>query len=95
VRGESLQPFWRPVRKPCIRHTEGMNFRGLPTTEVVIRDGQPVWRVCGQGVCVEDRSGTQALAAYNALCQAQGKPTTGCSGNAPCRGPCEVDEPGV
>ena len=72
-----------------------MDFRGLPTTEVIIRDGQPVWRVCGQGVCVEDRSGTQAMAAYRAKCRDLGMPSTVCSGNAPCRGPCEVDEPGV
>ena len=32
------------------------------TQEIVVRDGEPVWRLCLGGTCVEDRSGTAAQA---------------------------------
>jgi hypothetical protein len=70
-------------------------FRALPTQEVIIREGQPIWRVCGAGLCVEDRSGTKAMAAFQALCVSRGiePPTRG--PHVPCRGPSESTEPGV
>lgn len=67
-----------------------MNTRSLPTQEVVIRDGQPIWRVCGDGICVEDASGTKAMETYKALRQ-----PPAIAPIAPCRGPSECDEPGV
>lgn len=72
-----------------------MDTRDLPTTEVVIRDGQPVWQVCGAGMCVEERSGRRAMDAFLALCASRGivPPCTG--PELPCRGPTESDEPGV
>jgi hypothetical protein len=72
-----------------------MDVRRLPTTEVVIRNGQPIWRVCGAGMCVEDCSGTRAMVTFRALCASRGI-TPPCDGiELPCRGPSESDEPGV
>jgi hypothetical protein len=67
----------------------------LPTWEVVVRGDQLRWRVCGGGLCVEEASGSKALAEFEALCRAHGiEPPRG--GPAlPERGPSEVDEPGV
>jgi hypothetical protein len=97
----SRQPFSAPVHRWCIRQAESpatattMDTRQLPTQEVVIRNGQPVWRVCGAGMCVEDASGIRAMSAYRALCSSHGiePPCTDLS--LPCRGPSECDEPGV
>lgn len=72
-----------------------MDARNLPTREVVIRDGQPVWRICGQGICVEDRSGTRAEAEFLALCRSMGVEPPSSDQAPPRRGPSEVDEPGV
>lgn len=72
-----------------------MDFRALPTQEVVIRDGQPIWRVCGCGLCVEDASGTRAMAAFEALCISHGIEPPACGASMPCRGPSESTEPGV
>lgn len=72
-----------------------MDTRSMPTQEVVIRDGQPIWRVCGQGLCVEDRSGTRALSAFRALCASRGIELPSGGHTLPWRGPSEVDEPGV
>lgn len=66
----------------------------MPTREVVIRDGEPIWRICGMGLCVEDRSGIRAAAEFDALCLSMGiEPPDGPA--VPVRGPSEVDEPGV
>lgn len=77
-----------------------MDTRQLPTQEVIIRGGQPIWRVCGQGMCVEDSSGTRAMAAFRALCASRGLTVPRCGPPEhglclPCRGPSQVDEPGV
>lgn len=72
-----------------------MDTRHLPTREVVIRDGQPVWRICGMGLCVEDRSGTRAAAEFDALCLSMGMQPPRHGPELPTRGPSEVDEPGV
>ena len=70
-----------------------MDSRQMPTREMVIStDGQPVWRVCGLGMCIETGSGIRAQAELEALCVAMGlEPPSG----APHCGPSEVDEPGV
>lgn len=70
-----------------------MDTRRMPTREMVISpDGQPVWRVCGMGMCIETGSGIRAQAELEALCVAMGlEPPSG----TPQRGPCEADEPGV
>jgi len=76
-------------------HRLSMDVRQLPTQEMVIRGGQPIWRVCGQGYCVEDPSGIRAMATYRALCSSRGIDAP-CTGPVmPCRGPSESDEPGV
>lgn len=65
----------------------------MPTREMVINtEGQPVWRVCGGGVCIETPSGTKAGEILDTLCRPAGAEPTCCS---PERGPSEVDEPGV
>lgn len=69
--------------------------RELPTTELVIRDGQAIWRVCGQGLCVEDASGTRAAAEFEALFRSRGLEPPARGLTLPERGPSEVDEPGV
>lgn len=69
-----------------------MDSRRLPTREMVVRDGQPVWRICGQGICIETGSGVTAQAEFDALCVSMGLEP---SGEPPRRGPSEVDEPGV
>lgn len=64
--------------------------------EVVIRDGEPVWRICSGGVCVECRSGTQAAAVITAFETSHGLPPVRreCLGK-PQRGPDMVPDPGV
>lgn len=67
----------------------------LPTWEVVVRGDQLLWRVCSGGLCVEESSGSKALAEFEALCRSQGiEPPRG-GPSLPERGPSEVDEPGV
>ncbi len=71
-----------------------MDHLPLPTTELVIRDGIPVWLVQGGGVeaVAEDRR--TAAAQFARECQRRGLQLP--SGNEqPRRGPSEVDEPGV
>lgn len=71
-----------------------MDTRDLPTREVVIRDGQPIWRICTRDLCVENRSGHRADDEFRALCVSKGIEIP--AGDAPpARGPSEVDEPGV
>lgn len=72
-----------------------MDFRDMPTQELIIRNGQPIWRVCALGLCVEDASGVRAMSAFKALCQSRGitLPETGAS--MPFRAPSDVDESGV
>lgn len=72
-----------------------MDTRQLPTTEVVIRDGQPVWRVCGGGLCVENQSGIRAMTTFRAMAVSHGIELPSSSPSLPWRGPSEVDEPGV
>ena len=48
-------PVPQLARKPS-----GRDHREFPTVEVFIRDSQPIGRVCGMGLCVEDPSGTRA-----------------------------------
>ena len=67
----------------------------LPTWEVVPRDGRLVWRVCGAGLCVEEPSGSRALAEFEALCRSHGIEPPRSGPTLPVRGPSEVDEPGV
>lgn len=67
----------------------------LPTWEVVIRDGQPIWRVCGAGVCVEARSGVEAMDRLEALAMTRGVRLPRHGPTLPLRGPSEVDQPGV
>jgi hypothetical protein len=66
----------------------------LPTTELVIRDGAPVWLVQGGGVEVSSSDRHTAATLFIHECQRRGLQLPG--GNVqPRRGPSEVDEPGV
>jgi hypothetical protein len=66
----------------------------LPTTELVIRDGQPTWLVQWQGVEAVSASRRAALRSFRWKCQRRGLqlPT---GSEQPRRGPSECDEPGV
>lgn len=44
------------------------------TMTVVTVDGEPLWQVCGHGVCVRDRAGLRALEQFRLLCRAKGLP---------------------
>jgi len=66
------------------------------TREIVIRDGQPIWRVCSGGICVECASGTQAASVIDAFEASQGHGLTRHpSLGKPERGPDMVPDPGV
>jgi len=43
-----------------------------PTIEVVERNGEPVWRVTGLGICVENRCGARARELWQQLAEAEG-----------------------
>jgi anaerobic selenocysteine-containing dehydrogenase len=66
----------------------------LPTAELVIRNGQPVWLIQGAGVQVQHSDRHTAAAAFIDECQRRGLQLPG-GGVQPRRGPSEVDEPGV
>ena len=85
----------RGVSSTYIRQPMGMDARSMPTQEMVIRDGQPIWRVCGQGLCIEDASGIRAMTILRALCSSRGIELPSGGHQLPMRGPAEVDEPGV
>ena len=66
----------------------------LPTTELIIRDGVPVWLMQGGGVEVTAADRRTAEAMFRQECKSRGlQPPAG--GEQPRRGPSEVDEPGV
>ena len=44
------------------------------TMTVVVVAGEPLWQVCGHGICVRDRAGLRALEQFRLLCQAKGLP---------------------
>ncbi len=67
----------------------------LPTWEVVARDGQILWRVCGAGLCVESCCGQRALADFEALCLSKGITPPRGGPSLPQRGPDVVGDPGV
>ena len=66
----------------------------LPTTELVIRDGIPVWLIQGGGVESVSTDRQAAAAAFTLECQRRGLQLPG-GNEQPRRGPSEVDEPGV
>jgi len=66
----------------------------LPTTELVVRDGIPVWLVQGGGVEAVNRDRRTAEAMFRQTCQRRGLQLPGGS-EQPRRGPSECDEPGV
>lgn len=55
----------------------------LISHEIVIRNAQPTFRLCLGGVCVEDRSGTRAHAALEAMVRSRGLELS--SDNRSCR----------
>lgn len=67
----------------------------LPTQEVVARDGEPIWRVCWAGECVEARGGTEAMEKLRDTFARRGIELPRHGPALPQRGPSEVDEPGV
>ena len=66
----------------------------LPTTELIIRDGIPVWLVQGGGIQAVHHDRGTAAEQFSAECQRRGLQLTD-GGQQPRRGPSEVDEPGV
>jgi len=66
----------------------------LPTTELIIRDGIPVWLVQGGGVSVADGDRHTAAAQFAQECQRRGLQLPS-GGQQPRRGPSECDEPGL
>jgi hypothetical protein len=66
----------------------------LPTTELVIRDGQPAWLVAWRGVEAVSTDRQAAAAAFTLECQRRGLQLPG-GNEQPRRGPSECDEPGV
>jgi len=66
----------------------------LPTTELVICDGQPIWLVQGAGVASRHPDRHAATAAFSMECQRRGLQLPG-GGKQPRRGPSECDEPGL
>ena len=66
----------------------------LPTTELVIRDGVPVWLMQGGGVEVTAADRHTAAAQFAQECQRRGLQLPAGS-EQPRRGPSECDEPGV
>lgn len=66
------------------------------TREIVIRDGQPIWRICTNDICVECASGTQAASVIEAFEASQGLPPVHHQSlGRPERGPDMVPDPGV
>ena len=66
----------------------------LPTTELIIRNGVPVWLVQGSGVAVEHSDGFTAERLFRRECRRRGVRLPS-GGEQPRRGPSDVDEPGV
>ena len=66
----------------------------LPTTELVIRNGIPVWLIQGWGVEAVSASRHAALRSFRWKCQRRGLQLPAGS-EQPRRGPSECDEPGV
>jgi hypothetical protein len=66
----------------------------LPTTELVIRGGIPVWLVQGGGVEAVAEDWRTAEAMFRQSCESRSLQLPGGS-EQPRRGPSEVDEPGV
>lgn len=64
--------------------------------EIVIRAGQPIWRICTNDICVECASGTQAAAVIEAFEASHGLGVTRHQSlGKPQRGPDMVPDPGV
>jgi hypothetical protein len=51
---------------------DGMPQSVYPLIEVVIENGEPVWQVCGGGLCVRNRAGARALELFYAQCHSKG-----------------------
>ncbi len=43
-----------------------------PMIEVVQVNGEPIWQVCGSGICTRHRVGSRALESFWAQCKQQG-----------------------
>jgi hypothetical protein len=43
-----------------------------PLIEVVTINGEPIWQVCGSGICTRHRAGSRALESFWAQCSKQG-----------------------
>jgi len=66
----------------------------LPTTELIIRDGQPVWLVQGGGMEAAHADPMAAMRMFREEAQRRSLRFSD-RGPWPRRGPSEVDEPGV
>ena len=43
-----------------------------PMIEVVQVNGEPIWQVCGSGICTRHKAGSRALESFWAQCSKQG-----------------------
>jgi hypothetical protein len=43
-----------------------------PMIEVIMSNGEPIWQVCGGGICTRHRSGASALELFYVKCQSKG-----------------------
>jgi hypothetical protein len=43
-----------------------------PMIEVVQVNGEPIWQVCGSGICTRHKAGYRALESFWAQCKQQG-----------------------
>jgi len=67
----------------------------VPVLEVVISNGEPIWRLCAGDLCAESKSGAGAWLKLLRLCRDAGieLATTGLTG--PTVGPPPLPDPGV
>jgi len=67
----------------------------VPVLEVVVSNGEPIWRLCAGDLCAESRSGAEAWLKLLILCRDAGitLATTGIA--RPAVGPPPLPDPGV
>ena len=56
------------MTEELIRQSEDV----YPVIEVIIENGEPIWQVCGSGVCSRHKSGQRALELFYVKCQTKG-----------------------
>jgi hypothetical protein len=68
----------------------------VPVLEVVVSDGEPIWRLCAGEHCVESKSGPEAWLKLQRLCCDAGITLPlPLEGPGPAPGPLPTPDPGV